>query len=182
MPNNWTYVDYSVGVAVCQDIHWPPTNSYSNIIKPGPYLAVVLDGGTEPKCLFLTLLRAEISVRCMGYNLLAGPARSESDVECKWNVKCGISKNIKECSKPPGTRKINDPDWLLHKNKDGREWASVWKRGQSSSYCVFYNWMNWSISLISNRQPLIPQCGVSCCTGQENTDGFDFTLAHQVGN
>lgn len=48
-------------------------------------------------------------MRYMGYNLLASPARSESDVEGKWNVKCGVSKNIKECSEPPGTCKINDP-------------------------------------------------------------------------
>lgn len=40
------------------------------------------------ECLFLTFFCAEISVRCTGYNFLASPARFESDVECKWNVKC----------------------------------------------------------------------------------------------
>lgn len=36
----------------------------------------------------------------MGYNLLASPARSESDVECKWNVKCGVSKTSKNAASP----------------------------------------------------------------------------------
>lgn len=82
---------------------------------------------------FLTSL----SACCMGYNLF----RAESDEKYMWNVKCGVLENIKECSAPCAARKINDPDWLLHKTKsaENRPLYEEKRRSQFKFLCVLWS-------------------------------------------
>lgn len=42
-----------------------------------------------------------------------------------WNVKCGVSEDIKEGTRPRGAHKINDPGLTSAQNKERREKATV---------------------------------------------------------
>lgn len=60
-------------------------------------------------CLFLTFLRAQISVCSMGYDIVASHARAESDKKSGGMLSATYQTTSKNADGPGGTHKINDP-------------------------------------------------------------------------
>lgn len=102
-----------------------------------------------------------------------------------WNVKCGVSENIKEGKEPWGACKINDPDWLLRKTKRGEKRLLYVERLQFKFLCVLWSAEpKYFTYLKTGRLYILDVATAWEEFGQvpNNRKGFDFLLAYKDDN